>query len=200
MHRIDGLDHVGNLFSDVTPATVVTDDWLNAVQEELALLLEGMGVTLVKGTNNQLLAACVAAATANRIVRRDASGRAQFASPSVAADAATKGYVDNPAPPTWTLLTPGTGWTNGSGAEAIAYHKDRGVVRLRGNVLATASAVNPIATLPVGCRPLGARGFYGRDLSSAGHTIVFADGTVVAGSLATGPAIYLDGVSFLAEQ
>ncbi len=35
-----------------------------------------------------------AAATASRVVIRDASGRAQFASPSVAADAATKSYVD----------------------------------------------------------------------------------------------------------
>ena len=59
MHRIDGLDHVANLFSDVAPATVITDDWLNAVQEELALLLEGMGVALVKGTNNQLRSALV---------------------------------------------------------------------------------------------------------------------------------------------
>ncbi|UGL61908.1 minor tail protein [Arthrobacter phage EastWest] len=36
----------------------------------------------------------VAAATASRLVIRDAAGRAQFADPSLAADAATKGYVD----------------------------------------------------------------------------------------------------------
>lgn len=33
-------------------------------------------------------------ATASKIVERDAAGRAQFATPSAAADAATKGYVD----------------------------------------------------------------------------------------------------------
>src|SRR5690606_28809987 len=33
-------------------------------------------------------------ATANRLVIRDSAGRAQFATPSAAADAATKGYVD----------------------------------------------------------------------------------------------------------
>lgn len=41
-----------------------------------------------------LAAAAVSAATANRIVRRDASGRAAFATPSASGDAATKGYVD----------------------------------------------------------------------------------------------------------
>jgi hypothetical protein len=33
-------------------------------------------------------------ATASKVVKRDAAGRAKFASPSAAADAATKGYVD----------------------------------------------------------------------------------------------------------
>jgi hypothetical protein len=38
------------------------------------------------------------AAAANRIILRDASGRAQVASPSAAADIATKGYVDSAVP------------------------------------------------------------------------------------------------------
>jgi len=59
MHRIDSngatVDHK---FTD-TPisgqnATVVDDDWLNAVQEELCNFLENFGVTLTKGTNTQL--------------------------------------------------------------------------------------------------------------------------------------------------
>lgn len=41
-----------------------------------------------------LAAAAVAAATANRIVRRDANGRASIATPTVAAEIANKGYVD----------------------------------------------------------------------------------------------------------
>ena len=40
------------------------------------------------------LDAAVSAATASRLVIRDTAGRAQFATPSVTADAATKGYVD----------------------------------------------------------------------------------------------------------
>lgn len=59
MHRIDADGHVGNTFSDGDPsiptrATQVDDDWLNAVQEEVANSIEGAGVTLVKGTNTQL--------------------------------------------------------------------------------------------------------------------------------------------------
>lgn len=41
-----------------------------------------------------LAAAAVAAPTPARLVRRDAAGRAQVAAPAVAADIATKGYVD----------------------------------------------------------------------------------------------------------
>lgn len=41
-----------------------------------------------------LAAAAVSAATANRVVRRDAAGRAQIVAPSAAADIANKGYVD----------------------------------------------------------------------------------------------------------
>lgn len=40
------------------------------------------------------LDAAVSAATASRLVIRDTAGRAQFATPSATADAATKGYVD----------------------------------------------------------------------------------------------------------
>lgn len=39
------------------PATLVSQDWLNSVQEELANVIEAAGLTLAKGTNNQLLAA-----------------------------------------------------------------------------------------------------------------------------------------------
>ncbi|MGI5862879.1 MAG: hypothetical protein ACOX6T_12580 [Myxococcales bacterium] len=59
MHRIDTADSVYGLFSDgseVTgvPGTLVDAAWLNAVQEELATAIEGLGGTLTKGTNTQL--------------------------------------------------------------------------------------------------------------------------------------------------
>lgn len=61
MHRIDGPGATAeNRFTDGdpvagTPATVVTDDFMNDVQEELISILAAAGVTPVKGTQNQLL-------------------------------------------------------------------------------------------------------------------------------------------------
>jgi hypothetical protein len=43
--------------STSTPATVVTDDWLNAVQEEIANVIEGVGGILDKGARTQLVSA-----------------------------------------------------------------------------------------------------------------------------------------------
>src|SRR6266511_3995397 len=94
MHRIDTPGSISGAFTNTNPATIVDANWFNAVQSEIVNLIEAAGITLVKGTNTQLLTACVAAATANKIVRRDAAGRTQFADPSAAQDAATKAYVD----------------------------------------------------------------------------------------------------------
>jgi len=63
MHRVDGAGAtVNNLFTEGNPslgipATVVTDDIMNDIQEELCNLIEDQGIALVKGTQNQLLAA-----------------------------------------------------------------------------------------------------------------------------------------------
>lgn len=63
MHRIDGPGAtVDNKFTDGDPiggvqATMVTDDWLNDVQEELLSVLAAAAITPVKGTQNQVLAA-----------------------------------------------------------------------------------------------------------------------------------------------
>ena len=60
MHRIDGPGAtIGNLFTEGNPslgipATVVTDDWANDVQEELANFIESQGIALVKGDQDQL--------------------------------------------------------------------------------------------------------------------------------------------------
>lgn len=59
MHRVDADANVSNMFDEGDPLvprnpTQIDADWLNAVQEELANAIEGLGVTLVKGTNNQL--------------------------------------------------------------------------------------------------------------------------------------------------
>lgn len=63
MHRIDGPGAtVDNRFTEgdpvgAVPATEVTDDWLNDVQEELISILAAASITPVKGTQNQVLAA-----------------------------------------------------------------------------------------------------------------------------------------------
>lgn len=60
MHRIDGPGATpGNQFTEGSPgagieATTVTDDFLNAVQEEIANTVEGAGITLNKADNTQL--------------------------------------------------------------------------------------------------------------------------------------------------
>ncbi|MEE9357456.1 phage tail protein [Candidatus Vondammii sp. HM_W22] len=60
MHRIDGPGHNNNVFTEgdpqtATPATQVTDDWLNSVQEEIAAVIEEDGGALDKADNTQLL-------------------------------------------------------------------------------------------------------------------------------------------------
>ena len=63
MHRIDAPGFApGNLFTEGNPAlsilaTEVSDDWLNDVQEELTTVIEGQGITLVKGLQTQLQSA-----------------------------------------------------------------------------------------------------------------------------------------------
>lgn len=69
MHRIDtSTATVDNKFTNgnpqtATPATVVSDAWLNAVQEEIATVITGAGIALDKPDNAQLLAAIRALAT-----------------------------------------------------------------------------------------------------------------------------------------
>lgn len=63
MHKIDhptatpgGLFTIGDPVGGL-PATVVTADWLNAVQGEIVSVIEGAGIELDKADNAQLLAA-----------------------------------------------------------------------------------------------------------------------------------------------
>lgn len=71
MHRIDGPSATpdGHFTegspSGGVPATTVTDDWLNDVQEEIISVLTAAGITPVKGVQNQLLSA-LAGALASR--------------------------------------------------------------------------------------------------------------------------------------
>ncbi len=68
MHRIDGPGATAqNTFTEGSPtggvpATVVTDDWLNDVQENIAKAIENAGITLAKGNYQQLTQAISALA------------------------------------------------------------------------------------------------------------------------------------------
>lgn len=72
MHRIDGAGAtIDNLFTEGDPvsgipATTVTGAWLNAVQEEIANVIEAAGITLSKPDNTQLAAAIAALVTAGQ--------------------------------------------------------------------------------------------------------------------------------------
>lgn len=63
MHRIDGPGATtDNRFTEGNPATglpatVVTADWANAIQEEVARVIEEAGLTLTKANNGQLFTA-----------------------------------------------------------------------------------------------------------------------------------------------
>lgn len=121
MHRIDTSGAtVDNKFFDGSPAqgipsTIVDDDWLNAVQEELAHIVLQGGLALEKNNNTQVWQALLAKfaaltdlaahaaltnphsatnlATANRMILRDGFGRAKVADPSANTDIATLGTV-----------------------------------------------------------------------------------------------------------
>lgn len=62
MHRVDTDGNVSGLFTDGDPdlaeeATVVDDDWLNDMQENVAQAVEAASISLVKGTYTQLTTA-----------------------------------------------------------------------------------------------------------------------------------------------
>lgn len=62
MHMIDGAGHVNNRFvkedlETLRPPTEITEEWLNAVQEELASIAKAEGDALEKGNNSQVLQA-----------------------------------------------------------------------------------------------------------------------------------------------
>lgn len=65
MYRIDSVGSVDGRFQEGNPATgqkatLLPADWLNEVQEELAYVIEQVGMALVKGDRTQLYDAIVA--------------------------------------------------------------------------------------------------------------------------------------------
>ena len=77
------LDWFPNMIKKITGKT----NWYDTPDTTLAAAKTHIDATTVHGATN--------AATANRIILRDASGRAKVAAPLASADIATKGYVDS---------------------------------------------------------------------------------------------------------
>ena len=46
MHRTEGSNHLAHMFTDGPPGTRVEENWLNAIQEELAYVIEQAGLAL----------------------------------------------------------------------------------------------------------------------------------------------------------
>ncbi len=123
MHRVDTDGHLDNAFADGNPqigqqGTIIDEQWLNDVQENICLLIEAAGIALVKGDGEQLKDAVMAldaallavaqaytdAREAAEIVARDAAIAAEAAlraadvdaeeAARIAADAALDGRLD----------------------------------------------------------------------------------------------------------
>lgn len=109
MHRIDGPGATAdNKFTEGDPvsgvqATVVTDDWLNTLQEELIAVITDPSINppiaLNKSANNQLIAAIkklVSAATAGDATTTN-KGIARFGTPAEQLAGALSSVISNPA-------------------------------------------------------------------------------------------------------
>jgi hypothetical protein len=145
----------------------------------------------------------VAAATANAVVKRDTSARAQFADPVAGADAATKTYVDNGASTAWVAATLINSWTNfGAPYQTARYRKLRnGQVELQG-LVASGAVGTVVLQLPAGFRPAAQLPFAViANANAAARIDVDASGNVTCTGLAAGAnTAYLSiNITFFAD-
>lgn len=103
-------------------------------------------------------------------------------------------------PLNWSGITGNSNWT---ATNTPAYAKDSfGIVHLKGGFVVSTGAQSPAFTLPAGYRPLSQRIIPVVRDSGSGFDAWVAnpDGSFVANYFVNGTVIYLDGVTFLAEQ
>lgn len=144
MHRTDADSNVNNMFSGGDPLvprlpTQVDPDWLNAVQEEIVNAILGGGVTLVKGTNNQLASAVLRTAGAQTAAGlKTFTGGAVITQNAETAIPLAGNNVANVSVPRW-------------------FKDSCGVVHIQGSSLNSGviAANTTVATLPAGARPAG---------------------------------------------
>lgn len=123
MHRIDTSGNVDNRFHPGNPATgqqatLIDQDWLNAVQEEIVNVILEANIDLEKGTNDQLASAIVALIAG---VVGDGSGAVPTTRQLLVAGGLLAGGGNLAADRTITL-------TKASVAEAVAQTRDDVVV------------------------------------------------------------------------
>ena len=123
--------------------------------------------------------------------------------PAAAQDAVTLNFLDTARTTTWTTITiGGTGCSNG--AVVPAYTLRSGMVHFRGSVsMADTATVCTFSALAAGARPASATSFPGRFTGITDIVLtISAAGAISHGSVAsaTSSALYLDGLSFPAEQ
>lgn len=93
----DGKFSSGNFSDPSDKPSFIPAETINLILDNLSALITAGGGEPNNSGINQLVSLLASAATALKIVQRDSNGRAQFASPSASADAATKSYVDTHA-------------------------------------------------------------------------------------------------------
>lgn len=82
-------------FSDPSKKpSCIPAETINLILDNIAALITAAGGVPANIGADQLVSALASVATAKKVVQRDAAGRAQFTDPVVAADVATKKYVD----------------------------------------------------------------------------------------------------------
>jgi len=98
----------------------------------------------------------------------------------------------------WTTLTPAGNWTVIS---PVRWRRRDGIVFLRGIVSRTTGA-DAIITLPVGARPsvIAVHPMGTTSVNGSMRATVTTAGVVSQGPFDSGTYMYLDGVSFIAEQ
>lgn len=113
MHRIDGAGATvtgqwteGNP-STGTPATELTADWMNAVQNEIEnVIVTGAGISLNKASNSQLLAAIIEVIARNMFLPTFTVAGV----PSAASNARRMIYVSNETGGAVPAFSDGTNW------------------------------------------------------------------------------------------
>jgi len=129
MHRIDGPAALpGGSFTEGdpavgTPATVVTDDWLNAVQEEISTVVEGASISLSKSDNAQLLKA-IAALISRAIPPGAISAFGAASAPAGWLECNGAEVSRSAYPALWVFL--GTSWGAGNGSTTFNLPDFRG--------------------------------------------------------------------------